>query len=101
MNDNYPSYLKECILTCFHPPFQIIRKYLDELPKPGEKAEIILQVEQEAPKDIEIIISPPEFVQPIVDIEVAEGDDVRFKAQVTGSQPITITWYQETKPIQV
>ncbi|XP_071495615.1 uncharacterized protein [Diadema antillarum] len=80
-----------------------IRVY-DESAKPDEKTtekvEIVLAVEEEAPREIEIIISPPKFDQPIVDMEVTEGEDAKFVATVTGSQPITITWYEGTKPIQ-
>ncbi|XP_072180968.1 uncharacterized protein [Diadema setosum] len=68
--------------------------------KPTEKVEMVLAIEEEAPREIEIIISPPKFDQPIVDMEVTEGEDAKFVATVTGSQPITITWYEGTKPIQ-
>ncbi len=59
-----------------------------------DTVEVIMPVEKQ-PEDVEIEITliPPEFVEPILSLEVVEGDKAVFEAHVIGSQPIEITWY--------
>lgn len=67
-----------------------------------ETVEVIMPVEKQ-PEDvaIEITLMPPEFVEPILSLEVVEGDKAVFEAHVIGSQPIEITWYHSQELLQV
>ena len=66
------------------------------------EVEVIMPVEKQ-PEDVEIEITlmPPEFVEPILSLEVVEGDKAVFEAHVIGSQPIEITWYHSKELLQV
>ncbi|XP_037075887.1 titin homolog, partial [Pollicipes pollicipes] len=45
-------------------------------------------------------VAPPEFVYPLRDVTVAEGQQVRLDVTVTGSQPLEVTWVKNNVTIR-
>ncbi len=66
----------------------------------SQPSEIIIDIPNDTPKEVETNFSKPVLIEPLKDVKTLRGDIAYFDARVSSKQPLDIKWFFEDRPLR-